>query len=407
MRILHVTTEFPPVIFGGLGTAVGGLVNASARAGVSVGVLLVGGVLAVEGGWSYGGPVAVSCRPDGRGEEFTGPDGVTFFQISPLDPVEAAVRAAKEWRADVLHLHTAWVWPFAQAILEQTGIPLVYTVHSVDRAEYEVGRELGHILEHCDEQEIAIGRAGRLIALTQNEADLLAHYYPESRARVRVVGNGIDVCEKAQIAARKKESIDSALVLYSGRLVERKGIRDLLAAIPYVLERAPRTRFVFAGGPPPLSGEEVARQWVPPECDRYRGQMHFTGWLSPAALEEWYGIADVQVVPSRYEPFGMVVLEGMLYGLPIVASAVGGPLEILEHGRTGLLFPPNDVQALGEAVLSLVENAGLRRRIGFAAAEEVRRMWLWPKIVERMMGVYQELGTDTLFASSNGQVSRC
>src|SRR5215212_6023862 len=109
MRVLHLTTEFPPVIFGGLGTAVGGLVNASARAGLTVGVLLVGGVLAVEGGWTYGRPVAARDPPNERGEGLAGPEGVTFFQISPLDPVEAAVRVAQEWRADVLHLHTAWV----------------------------------------------------------------------------------------------------------------------------------------------------------------------------------------------------------------------------------------------------------------------------------------------------------
>jgi glycogen synthase len=391
MRILHVTTEFPPIIFGGLGTAVGGLVNASARAGMTVGVLLVGGVLAVEGGWRYGEPVAAKYSPDERLKGFAGPEGVTFFQVSPFDPVEAAVRVAKEWRADVLHLHTAWVWPFARAILEQTGIPLVYTIHSVDRAEYEIGKELGHILEHREEQEIAIAHAKRLIALTRDETDLLTHYYPESRDKIRIVGNGINDCSKARQASLKEGNDESPLVLYTGRLVERKGIRDLLAAVPYILERAPHTRFVLAGGPPPFSGEEVARQWLPPECYPHRSRIHFTGWLSPEALEEWYCVADVQVVPSRYEPFGMVVLEGMLYGLPVVAADVGGPREILDHGRTGLLFPPTDVGALGDAVISLVTNPRLRQRIGAAAALDVRRTWLWPRIVEKMRGVYREL----------------
>jgi len=390
MRILHVTTEFPPIIFGGLGTAVGGLVNASARAGMTVGVLLVGGVLAVGEGWGYGEPVAAKYSPDERLKGFDGPEGVTFFQVSPFDPVEAAVRVAKEWQADVLHLHTAWVWPFAHAILEQTGIPLIYTIHSVDRAEYEIGQELGHILEHREEQEIAIARAERLVALTRNETDLLTHYYPESRDKIRIVGNGIDDSERARRAALEFVNDEAPLVLYSGRLVERKGIRDLLAAIPYVLDRVPRTRFVLAGGPPPFSGEEVARQWLPPECGPYRDRIHFTGWLSPDALEEWYCVADVLVVPSRYEPFGMVVLEGMLYGLPVVAADVGGPREILEHGRTGFLFPPTDVRALGDAVLSLVTNPDLRRRMGAAAANEVRHTWLWPRVIERMRTVYRE-----------------
>src|SRR5256884_3452609 len=80
--------------------------------------------------------------------------------------------------------------------------------------------------------------------------------------------------------------------------------------------------------------------------------------------EEWYDSADVLVVPSWYEPFGMVILEGMLHGLPIVASAIGGPAEILEHERTGLLFPPRDVEALACALLQLVENPAQRRNSG-------------------------------------------
>ncbi|MFY9569938.1 MAG: glycosyltransferase family 4 protein [Blastocatellia bacterium] len=389
MRILHMTTEFPPVVFGGLGTAVGGLVNASARAGLSVGVLLAGGVLSIgEGG--YGSPRLGNPVDKGPLRGIVGPGGVTFFQVSPFDPVESAVRVAEQWGADLLHLHTAWVWPFAQAILQRTGITLVYTVHSVDRAEYEIGQELGHILEHCEEQGIAISRAERLVALTQNETDLLGHYYPSSVDKIRIVGNGIDDCAKAKQATDRVRNKDSPLVLYTGRLVERKGIRDLLAAIPFVLERAPGTRFVLAGGPPPLSGEEVARQWLPPECDPYRRQIHFTGWLNAAELEDWYCAADIQVVPSRYEPFGMVVLEGMLYGLPIIASALGGPLRILEHGRTGLLYPPKDVSALGEAILRLVTDEDLRRRIGAQAAKEVRRNWLWSRIMQKMQLVYAE-----------------
>ena len=388
MRILHVTTEFPPVIFGGLGTAVGGLVKASARAGLEVGVLLVGGVLCV--GEEYGRPSITRQTVDDRLQSIINPEGITFFQISPFDCVESAFRVAKEWKADVLHLHTAWVWPFAEAILERTGIPLVYTIHSVDKAEYEIGQELGHILEHCTEQEIAIGRACRLIALTKDEADLLSHYYPESGKKVRVIGNGIDDTAKACQASREKRRTDSPLVLYTGRLVERKGIRDLIAAIPYVLEKVPTTRFVLAGGPPPLTGDEVARQWLSEECQQYRNQIHFTGWLTSRDLEGWYCAADVQVVPSRYEPFGMVVLEGMLYGLPIVATDLGGPQEILDHGRTGLLFPPKDVSALAEAIVNLVSSSDLRRHIGQAAATEVRQRWLWPSVVSRMQSAYQE-----------------
>src|SRR5216683_3045761 len=117
MRVLHLTTEFPPVIYGGLGTAVGGWVTASARAGMTMGVLLVEGELVID------------------------------------DAAEAGVRLARRWRPDVIHLHTAMVWPVAQAIQRQTSLPLVYHVHSVDKAEYEIGQEPQPWLAHSEAQE--------------------------------------------------------------------------------------------------------------------------------------------------------------------------------------------------------------------------------------------------------------
>jgi glycogen(starch) synthase len=381
MRILHMTTEFPPVVFGGLGTAVGGLVHALARAGDALAVLLVGGGPAAA---AYGRPAeGAADRPVG-----VDPD-IVFFQVPWTGAVAEAARIAREWRADLVHLHTAWIWPFAETVLE-AGFPVVYTAHSVDRAEYEFGQEPGHILDHADDQGRAVAGADRLIALTGDEADLLVHYYPETRERIRIVGNGIDDSEEARRAAQRSRGDGPLLVLYSGRLVERKGIQDLLAAIPAVLEQAPDTRFVLAGGPPGYGGEELARQWLPPECLPYADRIHFTGWLTMQEIEEWYRRADIQVIPSRYEPFGMVVLEGMLHGLPIIATRVGGPTAILEDGRTGLLVPPFHPEALAGALRRLVEDRELRLRLGAAAAAAVREMWLWPRIAERMRAVYAE-----------------
>jgi glycogen(starch) synthase len=387
MRILHMTTEFPPVIFGGLGTAVGGLVHALARAGDEVGVLLVGG------GSGYGRPTA------GAADLTSGEAGLMFFHLPWDAPLAEAAGIASEWRADLVHLHTAWLWPFAETVLS-ADIPVVYTAHSVDRAEYEFGREPAHILDHADDQGRAVAGVDRLIALTGDEAELLTHYYPDCRERIRIVGNGIYDSEEARRAAQRSRSRGPLLVLYSGRLVERKGIEDLLAAAPVVLEQAPETCFVLAGGPPMTSGEELARQWLPPGCRRYAGRIHFTGWLTMEGIEEWYRRADIQVIPSRYEPFGMVVLEGMLHGLPIIATRVGGPSAILEDGCTGLLVPPFHPQALAGSLLRLIKDTELRRCLGAAAAEEVRRMWLWPQIARKMRSVYLE----TVRARTYGRV---
>src|SRR5205085_11090586 len=206
-----------------------------------------------------------------------------------------------------------------------------------------------------------------------------------------IVGNGIDDSAAARRAVHKDRRADSPLVLYTGRFVERKGVRELIAAIPQVLEYAPQTRFVLAGGHRHCSGEEMARWWLPSELHKYRSRIHFTGWLTPEQLSRWYAAADVLVVPSWYEPFGMVILEGMLYGLPIVAANVGGPAEILAHERTGILFPPKDVNSLGNAILRFLTTPEFRQRIGAAAAKEVRRNWLWSHIVRKIQTVYCEV----------------
>jgi glycogen(starch) synthase len=281
------------------------------------------------------------------------------------------------------------LWYVAEAIQRVTGTPIVYHVHSVDRAEYEIGHEPNPWLSESHAQDQAIAASDRLIALTQSEAELLVKYYPAMRAKIRAVGNGIEDNDAARRAAFRSRPSGPPLVLYSGRLVERKGIRELLDAIPLVLDAAPEAQFVLAGGPPPLTGDEVAAQWLTPQHTPYRDRIHFTGWLSPDDVYRWYAAADILVVPSRYEPFGMVVLEGMLHGLPIIAAEVGGPADIIQQGTTGLLFPPRDVVALAAALRHLVKNGEDRSKMGIRAAHEVRRRWLWERLVPEMIEVYR------------------
>jgi glycogen(starch) synthase len=327
---------------------------------------------------------------DDRVQAITWRNGVTIFHVPSHLPIEAGVRVVRAWKPDVVHLHVYWLWPAARAIQERTGVPLVYHVHSLDRAEYEIGHGPSQCASQWIVQEEVIASADRVIALSLNESELLSDYCPGVQGKVRIVGNGIDDNITARAAVNKERQTNSPLVLYTGRFVERKGLRELIAAIPRVLGRAPTTRFVLAGGHRQCSGADMEYWWLPPELKQYRDHIHFTGWLTPAHLAEWYLAADVLAVPSWYEPFGMVILEGMLYGLPIVAAAVGGPSEILEHGRTGILCPPRDAEALADAILRLVMDARLRRRIGVAAAREVRERWLWPHVVQKMREVYRE-----------------
>jgi len=147
---------------------------------------------------------------------------------------------------------------------------------------------------------------------------------------------------------------------------------------------------VLAGGHRDASAEQMEAWLLTKSLSPFRSQIHFTGWLTPRELEAWYRSADILVVPSWYEPFGMVVLEGMIHGLAVAASDVGGPAEIIRHGETGLLFPAGDAGALAGAIIELVYDSKLRGRLSSQGAIEVRETWIWDKVVPRMHAVYTE-----------------
>jgi glycogen(starch) synthase len=376
MRILHLTVEYPPIIHGGLGTAVGGLVQASAESGLDAAVLLVG-----HG--AYAG-YSRSTHDTAPWPEAEHDPRVICAQWD--DAVEVAVNVARTWRPDLIHLHPFWLWPVAHAIRDRIGTPIVYTVHSLDRAEYELGHGPPECLTQWDLQAAAIAGSDRVIALTDSERRLIHDYCPDIQARVRVVGNGIADEPVAPSSADAAEPV----VLFSGRFVDRKGVRELIAAIPQTLRAVPEARFVLAGGHRHCTAEEMTRWWLPEALEPHRDRVTFTGWLTPDELRDWYQSADILVVPSWYEPFGMVVLEGMLHGVAVAAADVGGPSEILRHERTGLLFAPRDVAAVSDSLARLAGDPTLRRRLARTASAHVRRHWLWPKVMERIRRVYDE-----------------
>ena len=356
MRVLHLTTEFPPLIFGGLGTAIGGLVRASAQAGIEVGVMLVGGSVSP----SYWQAPGTMNLPDAAEVPWDENPSVRLLHVSHQEAEAVGVSWLRNWSPDVLHLHSFWLWPLANALRMRTGVPIVYTVHSLDRAEYEIGQGPPECLTQWDIQLELIASADLVVALTRSERELVETYCPAARNR-RIVGNGIEDRPDALAATRRDRTANNPLrVLFSGRFVDRKGVREYSKPYPlYWSTHRTRTSCL-----PADTGTVVAMIWRGAGClPAWNGteQVHFTGWLSQEQLARLYREVDVLVVPSWYEPFGMVVLEEMLFGLPIAASLVGGPAEILDHAEsTGLLFPPRDATALGQALIRLIEKPALR-----------------------------------------------
>ena len=162
MRILHVTTEYPPLIFGGLGTAVGGLATASARAGLQVAVLLIGGHSSAY--------ESSSCAVDPS--EAPALEGSVLLQHVPHSTaVQEGISFAQAWKPDVLHVHVFWLAHVALAIRAATGVPIVYTVHSLDRAEYDLGEGPPECLTQWNIQADLMAAADRIVATRREHVD--------------------------------------------------------------------------------------------------------------------------------------------------------------------------------------------------------------------------------------------
>src|SRR5213078_4784919 len=176
---------------------------------------------------------------------------------------------------------------------------------------------------------------------------------------VRVIGSGVDVPPTVGEEATPPE------VLYAGRLSAEKGILDLLAAADDGMKLT-------------IAGDGPLRERVP-------GAL---GFVPHDELGPLYDRAAVVAVPSRREGFGVACAEAMAHGRPVVASAVGGLLDLVAHEETGLLVPPGDVGALREALRRLLADPELRALYGGAARERVRERFSWERFVELMRGAY-------------------
>jgi glycosyltransferase involved in cell wall biosynthesis len=236
----------------------------------------------------------------------------------------AAARAARD--ADVVHAH----WLAAGAVAATLGRPYVVQVWGTD---VELARRVPWLARPV------LRRARLVLAASSFLAD-------EARAlgarEVRVVPSGVAIPELVG------EPDEPPHVLYVGRLSREKGILEFLEATEGLL------RVVVGDGP--------LRARVP----------EAVGFVPPGELGPWYERAAVVCVPSRREGYGVVAREAMAWGRPVVASAVGGLLDAVEDGITGLLVPPGDVRALRDAVARLLADAGLRERLGRAAEAKAR-----------------------------------
>jgi len=393
-RVLHITRDFPPRHCGGISTAVGALARAQVAAGLGVGVVSFDG-------WR---PRAADVADRSAGVEMR--DGATVLRVAHAAQLDAARHFAHVQRPSLLHVHHGMLWEFAAALRSQLGVAAVKTVHVVQRRINQL-RGTRERTQSLAGQEAALAGADRVIvpsraaaAALLDQADSLPGGVdrPDSAAalaaRMRVVGHGIADSDPARAAAARHRAMPAAgPLLAAGRFADVKGTPELFEVMRAVLARVPTTLFVVAGGIPANRRAEARwrQRWCEAASASEQRRVRWTGWLEPDALAACYAEAAALIVPSRHETFGLVALEAMLHGLPVVATAAGGLAELIVHGETGLLSATGDTAALAEHAVALIGDPALARRLSENAAAAARDTHSWQQVLPRLLEVYAEV----------------
>jgi glycogen(starch) synthase len=223
--------------------------------------------------------------------------------------------------------------------------------------------------------------------------------------KVDVIPNGVhdhawQAQPRAVAAARSRFAGAGPLIGFAGRLVYEKGAQHLVGAVPRLREEHPGLRVVIAGeGPYRSELQEEARRL------KLQRAVSFTGFMTERELPAIFAATDATVVPSLYEPFGMVALEAAAAGAPLAVAATGGLAEIVQPGVTGVTFPHSDPDALASAVGTLLADEVFARRVAREAKSMVSARYSWATIADRTAGGYRAAVRDnpTLQARITGR----
>lgn len=403
-RALIVSWEYPPLIEGGLARHVRKLSEALVGCGVEVDVLTRGGDArgdAERGGTDAHGAASPLVRERRAGvsvhrvREPPWPRDLARFlawvQQMNDDLLAAGCALASERDYDLVHGHDWLVANVSADLAKRLRVPYVTTIHATEH-----GRHKGWVDKPPQSQ---IHRTERWMASHADAVIVCSHYmrghvadvFGIDEERVAVIPNGIDPSDlrpvddlpalRASLAAPQER-----LVLLVGRLVYEKGFQLALQALADVIEKLDGVRFVIAG-----SGTHEAE--LKDQARRLRLDAHgsFLGWIGDDALHSLYRVADLCVVPSLYEPFGLVALEAMASGCPCVVADTGGLREVVPAGeRVGLRFNGGDPAHLATMIERLLLDDALRRRLVAEASEHVLG-FDWSDVAKRTLALYRGL----------------
>jgi glycogen(starch) synthase len=393
-RVLILSWEYPPVIEGGLARHVRKLAEGLARQGLTVDVLTRGigeevGESTFSAGRSEGSVTVHRVREPGWPRDLD--RFVAWVEQMNEDMLAAGEALAQEHTYDLIHGHDWLVAKAAGSLADRLGVPYITTIHATEH-----GRHQGWVADppqshiHAVERWMA-HRADRVIVCSHYMRGHVADIFDIDEGRATVIPNGVDpsdlrpVGDLVRLRAQFAEPQEK-LVLLVGRLVYEKGFQLALDALPGVIERVGDVRFLVAG-----SGTHELELKAQAERLGLLDHGTFVGWIGDDVLHSLYRIADLCVVPSIYEPFGLVALEAMASGCPCIVADTGGLREVVPVGeKVGLRFNGGDAEHLGVMIERLLVDGALRDRLVTEASEHVLS-FDWDDIAQRTLGIYDEL----------------
>ena len=319
------------------------------------------------------------------------------------DHLDEFVDGVEAWRIagsidyDLIHAHYWLSGVAALALKARWSAPVLQMFHTLGRLKNRVARSAAELepAVRLEEEARIVSGADRIVAANVVERAELLRDYAAPASRIATIPCGVDTdlfVPGDRAEARRRLGLDERpVLLWVGRIAPIKGLDTLLDAVARLSAPGQGLRLLIVGGEAdePTNGHEASlRQRI--ERLRLEDTVRFIGPQPQSVLPVYYVASDVTVLPSYYESFGMVALEAMACGSPVIASRVGGLVTTVRDGVTGFLVPDSDVAALADRIGSLIADADLRWRVG---REGVR--WAaqhrWPCVAEAVCREYASL----------------
>lgn len=384
-----VSWEYPPVVVGGLGRHVHHLATALAAAGHELVVLSrrpsdTDPSTHPSTDEVSEGVRVLAAAQDPHEFDF-GSDMMAWTLAMGHSMLRAGLtvrdRTGNPWVPDVVHAHDWLVAHPSIALAEFFDVPLVSTIHAT-----EAGRHSGWVSGQISRQVHAVEswlvrESDSLITCSASMSEEIAELFGPDLAETRVIRNGIDA-ELWPYAPRRPRQ-GPARLLYVGRLEYEKGVHDAIAALPRIRRAHPGVTLTIAG-------DGTQHQWLVEQARKHKvlKATRFVGRLGHQDLVDAMQAADAAVLPSHYEPFGIVALEAAATGTPLVTSDVGGLGEAVIHGQTGMSFAPGNVAGLAAAVRAVLDDPRAAQRRAVAARERLTSDFDWHTVAAETTQVY-------------------